>query len=326
MKQTTKIWCAIGISTAFFIVEIVLGFRQRSLALVADAFHVASDIIGFVVALVARYLADRKTGLPIGFSYGLQRGPILGAFFNGCFLGGLGFSIVLQAIERLIFPEEVRDPKLVLIVGAVGLGLNILSALVVHEHGEHGHSHGHGHAHSNGSGRTTPATTLNEPDAESGKGLAIPMVRLSSVNSARLLLEAAPEEMDLPGMERDIMRVKGIKGVHEMHVFSLTQKKHIASLHVVVSPEQTMSSFMDVVKQLRECLHAWGLHGGVTIQPELATLSRSVTPEIAGTSSSHQTEEVGATSTAVNASSHADNSAANLRASIAIVEVVRVRK
>lgn len=64
MKQTTKIWCAIGISTAFFIVEIVLGFRQRSLALVADAFHVASDIIGFVVALVARYLADRKTGLP----------------------------------------------------------------------------------------------------------------------------------------------------------------------------------------------------------------------------------------------------------------------
>lgn len=64
MKQTTKIWSAIGISTAFFIVEIVLGFRQRSLALVADAFHVASDIIGFIVALVARMLADRKTGLP----------------------------------------------------------------------------------------------------------------------------------------------------------------------------------------------------------------------------------------------------------------------
>jgi hypothetical protein len=64
MKQTTKIYSAIAISSAFFIVEIVLGFRQRSLALVADAFHVASDIIGFVVALVARILADRKTGIP----------------------------------------------------------------------------------------------------------------------------------------------------------------------------------------------------------------------------------------------------------------------
>lgn len=61
MKQTTKIWSAIAISSAFFLVEIVLGFRQRSLALVADAFHVASDIIGFIVALVARYLQDTKT-------------------------------------------------------------------------------------------------------------------------------------------------------------------------------------------------------------------------------------------------------------------------
>lgn len=64
MKQTTKIWSAIAISSAFFLVEIIIGFRQRSLALVADAFHVASDIIGFVVALIARILADRKTGIP----------------------------------------------------------------------------------------------------------------------------------------------------------------------------------------------------------------------------------------------------------------------
>lgn len=56
----------------------------------------------------------------------------------------------------------------------------------MHDHGGHGHSHGHGshgHAHSHGSGANTPATTLNEPDAESGKGHAIPMVRLSSAVS-----------------------------------------------------------------------------------------------------------------------------------------------
>lgn len=64
-------------------------------------------------------------------------------------------------------------------VGAVGLGLNIISALVVHDHGEHGRSHGHGHTHNHGSGANTPATTVN--DAESGKNSAIPMVRLSSL-------------------------------------------------------------------------------------------------------------------------------------------------
>lgn len=91
-----------------------------------------ADLVGFVVALIAFHLADRKKGVPLNYSYGFQRAPVIGAFFNGAFLAGLGFSIVLQAIERLIKPEEVAEPLLVLIVGAVGLGLNILSALVVH--------------------------------------------------------------------------------------------------------------------------------------------------------------------------------------------------
>ena len=50
-------------------------------------------------------------------------------------------------------------------------------------------------------------------------GTALPLMK----NSGRLLFEAAPQEMDLPGMERDIMRVEGIEGVHEMHVFSLSK-------------------------------------------------------------------------------------------------------
>lgn len=56
---------------------------------------------------------------------------------------------------------------------------------------------------------------------------AIPLMK----NSGRLLLEAAPEEMDLSGMERDVMRVKGIEGVHEMHVFSLSESSYAHSYH-----------------------------------------------------------------------------------------------
>lgn len=63
LSRAGKLYFAIAVSSAFFIVEIVIGFRQRSLALVADAFHVASDLIGFLVALVAVQLANKKQGL-----------------------------------------------------------------------------------------------------------------------------------------------------------------------------------------------------------------------------------------------------------------------
>ena len=73
---------------------------------------------------------------------------LVGAFFNGVFLLGLALSIFLQSIERFFNPENVDNPLAVMILGAVGLVLNIISAAFVHDHGHsHGHSHGHGHKH-----------------------------------------------------------------------------------------------------------------------------------------------------------------------------------
>lgn len=112
-------------------------------------------------------------------SFGWQRARLLGAFFNGVFLLALGVSIFLQSIERFITLQsklapscptcssfnpvysqysEVENPKLVLIMGCIGFGLNVISAVFLHEHdhgdgGGHGHSHapnkesGHGHVH-----------------------------------------------------------------------------------------------------------------------------------------------------------------------------------
>jgi zinc transporter 1 len=74
-------------------------------------------------------------------SFGWARAQLLGAFFNGAFLLALGLSIALQSIERFISIERVENPKLVLIVGAVGLTLNLISALFLHEHD---HDHGSG--------------------------------------------------------------------------------------------------------------------------------------------------------------------------------------
>ncbi|RVD85295.1 uncharacterized protein DFL_003621 [Arthrobotrys flagrans] len=135
LSKTRRLSIIIGISLCFFITEISIGFYTGSLALVADAFHYLNDLIGFAVQLVAFKISER-TESPKELSFGWQRANLLGAFFNGVFLLALSVSIFLQSIERFIAIEEVQNPRLILIVGCIGLTLNIISAFFLHDHEE----------------------------------------------------------------------------------------------------------------------------------------------------------------------------------------------
>ncbi|KAF2970636.1 hypothetical protein GQX73_g2929 [Xylaria multiplex] len=149
LTSKQKLIAIICISFSFFVAEIAVAFYTKSLALLADAFHYLNDLIGFIIALTAIIVSERAKS-PQNFSFGWARAQLLGAFFNGVFLLALGVSIFLQSIERFIAIQPIDNPKLVLIIGSVGLALNILSAALLHEHHGHGHDHGghnHGHSH-----------------------------------------------------------------------------------------------------------------------------------------------------------------------------------
>lgn len=125
-----------------------------------------NDLIGFIVALVAVQVTERKDS-PQDLTFGWTRAQLLGAFFNGAFLLALGLSIALQSIERFISLQHVENPKLVLIVGCIGLALNVISAAFLHEHdhGEgHGHSHCHSHNHSHAHGDVENLSTSSTHD------------------------------------------------------------------------------------------------------------------------------------------------------------------
>ncbi|KAF8906263.1 CDF zinc transporter [Gymnopilus junonius] len=143
MKNTTAVGIVLALSIAFFSAEVSIGFKTKSLALIADAFHYLNDIVAYAIAFTAAYLQERGQHTN-SFTYAFHRAELVGAFFNGVFLLALALSICLQSLERFVNVEVVDSPKLVLIIGCVGLGLNILSAIVVHDH--HGHGHGHGNA------------------------------------------------------------------------------------------------------------------------------------------------------------------------------------
>ncbi|PPQ69832.1 hypothetical protein CVT26_014210 [Gymnopilus dilepis] len=120
MKNTTRVGIVLALSIAFFSAEI-------------------SALQSSAIAFTAAYLQERGQHTD-SFTYAFHRAELVGAFFNGVFLLALALSICLQSLERFVNVEVVDSPKLVLIIGCVGLGLNILSAIVVHDH--HGHGHG----------------------------------------------------------------------------------------------------------------------------------------------------------------------------------------
>ncbi|KAI5208475.1 cation efflux protein [Aureobasidium subglaciale] len=125
-STSTRLVVVIVLSFAFFAAELL------------------NDLIAFCVALVAAKLSDRKDA-PASLAFGWERAKVLGAFFNGSFLIALGLSIFLQAIERFINIEGtgslpvIEQPRNVLIMGCVGLLLNVICILLVHDHGYHHH-------------------------------------------------------------------------------------------------------------------------------------------------------------------------------------------
>lgn len=168
MSRKQRLLATIAISFSFFVAELIAGFYTHSLALIADAFHYLSDLIGFVVALVAVIISEHPTPPPKDLTFGWARATLLGAFFNGVFLLALGVSILVQAIERFVNVTVVDQPKIVLIVGSVGLGLNLLVLSFLHEHDHdhgHGHDHSHAHEHEHDGNSDHRQETLHEEDA-----------------------------------------------------------------------------------------------------------------------------------------------------------------
>lgn len=144
-----RLYIMTGITAIYFVVEIVVGYAVGSLALVSDAFHMLSDILSLIIGIMAMKFSKKKESTQ-NLTYGWARAEILGGLFNGIFLIALCFSIFVEAIQRFFEPKEITRPVMLLIVGSVGLGVNIFGLILF---GGHAHSHGggdHGHSHSHG--------------------------------------------------------------------------------------------------------------------------------------------------------------------------------
>ena len=111
------------LTTFLFILEIVVGHLSKSNSLVADSFHMLSDLNSLVIALVAIVVSEKKPSEKLTF--GWTRAEVLGSLFNAVFLLALCFSIIIEAIQRMVDPTPLVHIELMLITGTIGFFINI---------------------------------------------------------------------------------------------------------------------------------------------------------------------------------------------------------
>lgn len=237
---------ALAINVGMLAVALAGGIAFDSLALLADAGHVLSDVGAIVLGLVAATLAARGGGPRRTF--GFHRGEVLAALVNGLVLVALAALIIVAAIGRLSDPPEIEGAG-VLAVGLLGLAGNAWATVVL-ARGERSDINleavlRHSVADALGSlavvisALALLAFGWREADPIASLAIAA-LILASSVRLVRepldVLMESAPADVDVDELGAAMCGVEGVASVHELHVWTVTSGFEALAAHVVTAP------------------------------------------------------------------------------------------
>ena len=229
----------------FLGVEVAGGLVFGSLALLADAAHMLSDVGGLAIALVAHGLLSRPSS--IRHTYGMQRAEVLGAQLNGVVLLATSGWILYEATKRFGDPVQVEGAGIAA-VATLGLLINICSAVFLHRNRGHSLNLRAAFLHmvmdaigSVGALAAGIAIVVwdagwVDPAASIGIGLLVVYSAIHLLkDTTHVLMEATPRHLDTAEVEAAIAAVEGVEGVHHLHLWSLASDTPALSAHVRVS-------------------------------------------------------------------------------------------
>ncbi|MFD5108063.1 cation diffusion facilitator family transporter [Streptomyces cinereoruber] len=240
----SRLRIALGITLSVMVVEIVGGVVADSLALIADAAHMATDAVGLAMALLAIHFANRP---PSGNrTFGYARAEILAALANCLLLLGVGGYVLFEAIQRFVEPAGTKG-GLAIAFAAVGLVANVIS-LTLLMRGQKESLNVRGAylevlADALGSVTVIVASGIilltgwqyADPIASLVIGLMIvPRTVKLLRETLDVLLEAAPKGVDMAEVRAHILALPGVEDVHDLHAWTITSGMPVLSAHVVV--------------------------------------------------------------------------------------------
>ncbi|MEV0936974.1 cation diffusion facilitator family transporter [Streptomyces phaeochromogenes] len=256
---------ALWITLTVMVVEIVGGIVANSLALVADAAHMATDALGLAMALLAIHFASRP---PSGNrTFGYARAEILAALANCLLLLGVGGYVLYEAIQRFVTPAETEG-GLTAVFGLIGLVANMISLSLLMR-GQKDSLNVRGAflevaADALGSLAVLVSAVLvlttgwqaADPVASIVIGLMIvPRTWKLLRETLNVLLEAAPDDVDMAAVRSHIRALPGVEDVHDLHAWTITSGLPVLSAHVVVGAEALDTiGHEKMLHELRTCL------------------------------------------------------------------------
>lgn len=284
-RYAGRLAVTVGIGAAFMVVELVVGLLTGSLALLSDAAHMFTDVLGSGMALAAIVIGQRAARTSTR-TFGMYRAEVLAALANAVLLFGVAGYVVTEAIGRIEHPPEVPGGPVMIAAGA-GLVANVVALLLLRR----------GAAESLNvrgaylevlsdligsfgvliSGAIT--LTTGWPYADPIIGVAIGLFvlpRAASLgrNALRILFQHAPAKLDLDAVTGKLCAVPGVREVHDLHVWTLTSGMEVASAHLTVTAAaDPVTVLADAQRVLRDEFHI----DHATLQVEPAEAARKCT-------------------------------------------------
>ena len=253
----SRLSAVLVLSLGILAVEVVGGIAANSLALLADAGHVLTDVAGVGMALLAIWFAARPA--TNGRTYGYLRVEIIAAVTNAFLLFGVAALILFEAWRRLSEPPEVAS-GLMLAVALVGLGANAGSMFLLrHAQRESLNMRG---AYLEvmgdfiGSGAVIVAAVViavwgwMAADALASGAIALLILprTLSLLREATdVLLEATPKGVDMDRVRRHILGAPGVVDCHDLHAWTITSGMNVVSAHVILAEGAEPAATLDAL-------------------------------------------------------------------------------
>ena len=272
--QLRSLWIALALTAAFLVAEVVGGILANSLALLADAGHMLTDVAGLALSLFVAWFA-RQPGNPRQ-TYGYLRWEILAAFINGAALLLISVAIIWEALLRLRAPEPVAS-GMMLAVAVGGLLVNLAAAWILHPSSETSLNMRGAYLHVLGDllgslGTIAAALLMRFTGWVAADPVASMVVTALIMRGAwrlvresvDVLLESTPAHIPLGSVRRQLEAIPGIESVHDLHVWSVTSGVVAMSAHAIVrEPDR----HQHVLEHVLDAMRLFGIEH-VTVQLE----------------------------------------------------------
>jgi cobalt-zinc-cadmium efflux system protein len=263
-QNRKALWITFGLTFSFFLVELFGVYWTKSLALLADAGHMFTDVAGIGFALFASWIAQRPAS--VRKTYGYYRVEILTAAANAVLLFGISGYILYEAYQRFQAPPEIVSTPL-LFIAIFDLIMNIVGMLQLHKGSKES-------LNVEGAFLEVASDALGsigviigaliihftkwyyiDPIIAALIGIfIIPRTWKLLMKSVNILMEGTPEGIHIEEVEKEISSIDGVKLIHDLHIWTITSGVNALSGHVVVTKDMTLKDSQALLDKINSRL------------------------------------------------------------------------